>query len=102
MRRTWLSSITSITYEKNERNNNQLLKEKNGITYNVDEVVAAGSDDGEGEEELSVKVNDDDDDWPSAKRPTRTGSRPGEAIVTLIFYCRSRHCHHTIMVKRRR
>ena len=101
MRRTWLSSITSITYEKNERNNNQLLKEKNEITYNVDEVVAAGSDDGEGEEELSVKVNDDDDDWPSAKRP-RTGSRPGEAIVTLIFYCRSRHCHHTIMVKRRR
>ena len=102
MRRTWISSITSITYEKNERNNNQLLKERNGITYNVDEVVAAGSDDGEGEEELSVKVNDDnDDDWPSAKRP-RTGSRLGEAIVTLIFYCRSRHCHHTIMVKRRR
>ena len=101
MRRMRISSITSITYEESESNNNQLLKEKNGITDNGDEIVAAGSDDREGEEELSVKVNDDDDDWPSAKRP-RTGSRPGEAIVTLIFYCRSRHCHHTIMVKRRR
>ena len=62
----------------------RMWKEKNGITDNGSEVVAAGSDDGEAEkEELLVKVNDvDDDDRPSAKCP-RTGSTPGEAPLLL-------------------